>query len=96
MLFCEPCEVNVVWSVVARETAKNELGIAAKVALDEGDDRKQRLICVYTKDFTDMEDIVRVVKKMKERGLVELKRRIYYKCGKAGTLNSVLWLLTRI
>lgn len=71
----------MVWSVVARATANNELGIAAKVAPDDGDDRKPRLICVYTKDFNDMDDVARVIKKMRDLKLVEPRKAIYYKCG---------------
>jgi hypothetical protein len=83
MLFCSPTEVNAVWAAIARNTVNNTLGIAAKVAPDEGSDRKDRLMCIYTKDFTDMEDVTRVLKKLKELGLVEMKGRpIYYKCGK--------------
>lgn len=86
LVFCQPEEVNAIWAVIARATAKNELGIAAKVSPDDGDDRKSRVICVYTKDFTDMKDVSRVVHKLKDLGIVESRgRAIHYKCGK-------LWL----
>jgi hypothetical protein len=81
MLFCDPLEINAVWSVIARATANNELGIAAKVAPDDGDNRKPRLMCIYTKDFNDMDDVARVVRKMRDLKLVEIKKAIYYKCG---------------
>ncbi|CAG8958633.1 hypothetical protein HYFRA_00009950 [Hymenoscyphus fraxineus] len=81
MIFCDQVEVNEVWSVVARATINNELGIAAKVAPFDGDIEKSRLMCIYTKDFTDMEDVNRVVQKLKSLGLVVLKGKpIYYKC----------------
>ncbi|TAQ87203.1 hypothetical protein B7494_g4444 [Chlorociboria aeruginascens] len=80
MLFCSPHEVNEVWAVVASKTANNELGIAAKVAPDDGNTRGVRLTCIYTQDFSDLEDISRVLNKMRELGLVETKGRpIYYK-----------------
>ncbi|KAF8866327.1 DUF1917-domain-containing protein [Acephala macrosclerotiorum] len=78
MLFRDSEHVNDTWAVVARATANNELGIAAKVAPDDGQN-KMRLICVYTKDFTDMADVSRVVHRMRELGLVE--NQIWYKCG---------------
>jgi hypothetical protein len=82
MMFCPSNEVNAVWSVVARATAENDLGIAAKVSPNGGDGR-DRLICIYTKDFNDMEDVGRVMRKMKDLGLVDLRERpLYYKCGK--------------
>ncbi|KAF4976624.1 hypothetical protein FZEAL_6738 [Fusarium zealandicum] len=82
MLFCAPAEVNDVWDIVAKATANNELGIAAKVAprpVDE-DSRKDRLICVYTTDFADVADVGRVLQKLRELRLVEARGRpIYYK-----------------
>ncbi len=92
MIFCAPADVNAMWSAVAQSTATNELGIAAKVAPDDGgDNRKTRLMCIYTKDFTDMRDIYRVVNKLKTLGLLGGRdKAIYYKCGKfeESTSNS--------
>lgn len=89
MLFPSASEVNGVWSIVAQHTANNELGVAAKVAPRDptgelnGVRRPQRLICIYTKDFFDVEDIRRVVLKLRDLGLVETNGRpIYYKPGK--------------
>jgi hypothetical protein len=82
MIFCPPEEVNDVWDVVARATANNELGIAAKVGPDDRNGQKPRLICIYTYDFSDREDVTRVVQKLKNMGLVETRGKgIYYKCG---------------
>ena len=81
MIFCQSNEVNALWAVVARATAENDLGIAAKVAPDSNDGR-DRLICIYTKDFNDIEDVTRVIRKMKNLGLVDCRGRpLYYKCG---------------
>ena len=84
MLFCHPGEVNDIWSAVARATAFNQLGIAAKVAPkpEDGDSQKDRLICVYTRDFQDKEDMGRVLQKLRELRLVEARGKpIYYKPG---------------
>ena len=86
MLFPPVHLVNQIWSLIARQTATNSLGVAAKVAPRdiENDpyDRKPRLICIYTKDFSDEKDVVRVLQKLRQLGLVELKERpIYYKIG---------------
>jgi len=95
MIFCTPEEVNAVWSIIARATATNDLGIAAKVAPDSGDSRKSRLICIYTKDFTDIKDVSRVAHKLKDLGLVESRGRgIFYKCGKFFALLHDFWPLT--
>lgn len=93
MIFAKPNEVDLIWGAIAKAVANNDLGIAAKVAPDEGDPSKDRLICVYTKDFTDIEDITRVAKKLKDIGVWDphAKKSYYYKCGKCafeiGRLN---------
>lgn len=83
-MFCETSEVDAFWSIIAHATASNDLGIAAKVAPRGNDDRQPRLICIYTKDFTDMNDVARVISKMRDLGLVNMRARpIYYKCGES-------------
>jgi hypothetical protein len=68
--------------MVSRGTANGELGSAAKVAPNPGaDSRQPRLICIYNDDFTDMVAVKRIVKKLKDFGLVG-QRGIYYKCCK--------------
>jgi len=67
---------------VAKSTADNELGIAAKVAprSETEDPRKDRLVCVYTADFSNKADVGRVLQKLRELKLVEVRvRPIYYK-----------------
>lgn len=102
MLFPPPEEVNAVWQRVVEATATGQLGSSAKVATDGGVDNnalgpgpgpgggrgRPRLVCVYTEDFDDEGDVVRVLKKLVEMGLVNRKeagrqaRGLYYKCGK--------------
>ncbi|KAJ2973471.1 hypothetical protein NUW58_g8929 [Xylaria curta] len=79
MLFCTYFEVNAVWEIIAKATANNELGIAAKVAPKSNvDQRTERLICVYTPDFSDKKDVTRVAERLKQLGLVKNKP-LYYK-----------------
>ncbi|KAH7325106.1 hypothetical protein B0I35DRAFT_175549 [Stachybotrys elegans] len=81
MIFCPPAEVNEIWRIIAKATANNDLGIAAKVAPRQPEEskRKERLVCVYTADFSDKADVARVVKKLRELGVVDRHRAIYYK-----------------
>ncbi|OTA95981.1 hypothetical protein M434DRAFT_160570 [Hypoxylon sp. CO27-5] len=81
MLFCNTFEVNEIWGIIAKATANNELGIAAKVApRSTADKRTERLICVYTADFSDTKDVKRVAEKLKQLGLIQAKGRpLYYK-----------------
>lgn len=86
MIFCSPATVNELWELVARATANNELGIAAKVApRSELDDaRKDRLICIYTSDFMDKADVGRVLQRMRELKVADSSRQtIYYKPGRS-------------
>ncbi|KAI3319945.1 DUF1917-domain-containing protein [Xylariaceae sp. AK1471] len=79
MLFCTVFEVNEIWAIIAKATANNELGIAAKVApKSKVDQRTERLICVYTADFSDKKDVTRVAERLKQLGLVKSKP-LYYK-----------------
>ncbi|RDW68020.1 hypothetical protein BP6252_09416 [Coleophoma cylindrospora] len=82
MLFVDPEDVNAVWRVVAKAVADNELGAMAKVApADSEKTREARLICIYTYNFQDKEDVEKILRKMKSLGLIETKGKpIYYKC----------------
>lgn len=85
MIFCSDHDVDDIWQVIARATAANELGIAAKVGTRPEDEgiKRDRVICVYTADFTDKADVGRVLQKLRELKLVEAKNRsVYYKPGK--------------
>ncbi|KAM7221482.1 protein of unknown function (DUF1917) domain containing protein [Rhypophila decipiens] len=80
MLFPEPQDVDEAWRRVARATVNNELGIAAKVAPINDPHERQRLICVYTKDFRDTADIARVLNKLRSLELIRAGgKQIYYK-----------------
>lgn len=86
MLFPSAENIDSIWSLVANAVAEGELGHAAKVGTDDGSgDRGARLICVYTEDFEDHDDVKRVLEKMvtlglvKSKGLIGQERGIYYK-----------------
>lgn len=80
MFFPSVDYVDSVWKTVVTALDKGELGNTAKVATDDGSGQA-RLICVYTEDFSDMEDVKRVLMTLVEKGLVDEEARpIYYKC----------------
>ncbi|KAF7899378.1 uncharacterized protein EAF01_008591 [Botrytis porri] len=83
MIFSPPSEVDEIWAAIAKATSTNSLGISAKVAPKDGTGllQKSRLICIYTEDFSDKMDVYRVLKAIRELGLVDrtLKGAIYYK-----------------
>ena len=82
MLFPMPHQVDEIWAMVAKGTLDGRLGSAAKVATDAGDGKPERLICIYTEDFSDVKDVERVLKEMRRLGLVSSEKGakwIYYK-----------------
>lgn len=85
MLFVEPGLVNEVWERVAQATVRNELGIAAKVApREERGSPRERLVCIYTYDFRDRDDVARVLHRLRQLELVRDRaagKPIYYKAG---------------
>lgn len=99
MLFIPPTNVDAVWSTVVHATLKNELGIAAKVApRPERGSTKERLICVYTYDFGDKDDVARVLVRLRELDLVKNgpgAKWIYYKTGKVHISPSLGGTLAR-
>jgi hypothetical protein len=68
MLFPSSPDVNAAWSLIAHATVAGELGFAAKVATDDGSERA-RLICIYTQDYGDREDVKRVLERIVALGL---------------------------
>ena len=82
MLFPTNDEVVQTWKSVVHGTIEGSLGIGAKVATEAGGkDTSRRLICIYTKDFSDMDDVQRVVEELVRLGLCPREGNgIYYKC----------------
>ena len=91
MLFPEPAFVNEVWAKVAKATANDELGVTAKVE-PRVQNKKERLVCVYTRDFRDKDDVARVLNRMRELELVRPSgKQIYYKSGQLLGLVPFRW-----
>jgi Domain of unknown function (DUF1917) len=79
LIFQEPDLVDAAWKKVRDATVSHELGISAKVSTakpnpDSRDNRK--VIYVYTKDWADEGDVMRVREKLRQLGFVD---RIGYK-----------------
>jgi len=79
LIFQEPDQVDAVWNKVRDATVALELGISAKISTakpnpDSRDARK--VIYVYTMDWADEPDVMRVREKLRELGFVD---RIGYK-----------------
>ncbi len=79
LIFQEPDQVDASWKKVRDATVSGLLGISAKVSTakpnpDSRDNRK--VIYVYTRDWSDEADVMRVREKLRELGFIE---RIGYK-----------------
>lgn len=82
MLFPGPDTLVHTWRTVCDGTVRNRLGINSKVAVGDNQRGPERLICIYTKDFSDIEDVRRVLEEIIDLGLIQRNspRGIYYKC----------------
>jgi hypothetical protein len=79
LIFQDPDAVDAAWKKVRDATVAHELGTSAKVSTakpnpDSRDNRK--VIYVYTKDWAEEADVMRVREKLRELGFVD---RIGYK-----------------
>lgn len=78
MLWPEGEEAIEVWRIICALTHSHELGIQAKISCSEERELSgERLICVYTSDSDDREDLQRVVDKL--RSSIDPKYRLIYK-----------------
>lgn len=79
LIFLPPEEIDAAWARVRDATCRKELGISAKVSTarpnpDSRDNRK--VIYVYTPDWRDEADVMRVRERLRELGFSE---RLGYK-----------------
>jgi hypothetical protein len=81
MLFPTSDDLPLVWRLVAEATAAGKLGPCSKVGTWEPDHAtKPTVICVYTKDFSDLADVKRVLSNLNELNIVKKAVKISYKC----------------
>ncbi|KAL1593899.1 hypothetical protein SLS60_010632 [Paraconiothyrium brasiliense] len=79
MLFPSLEDVTRIWRLVVDGVISNRLGPTAKVAPDQGKSG-ERLICIYTKDFRDKHDVLRVLRELVSMGVVNQRNKpVYYK-----------------
>lgn len=63
-------EINEVWKTIAKSTFNGELGVSAKVSTVMSKSRRH-VICVYTGDYLDFNDVMRVRAKLKDLKFTE-------------------------
>lgn len=72
MLFPAIEDLARIWRLVVDGVISNRLGPSAKVAPDESKPGA-RLICIYTKDFRDQKDVLRVLQELVTIGVSDLE-----------------------
>jgi hypothetical protein len=79
LIFLEPDQADAWWKKVRDATVEGTLGISTKVSTAKPNPESrdnQKVIYVYTKDWADETDVMRVRQKLKDLGFVD---RIGYK-----------------
>jgi hypothetical protein len=80
LLFISAPRIDAAWAVIDRETREGRLGVAAKAATampnPNATSQKMKLICVYTYNFEDLDDVRRVRQRLRELGYT---KKIPYK-----------------
>ncbi|PPJ53281.1 hypothetical protein CBER1_11929 [Cercospora berteroae] len=80
MLFPGAANLERYWRTVATATAEGRLGPTSKSAV-LNPETADNLICVYTYDFSDRDEVERVLKALVDAGLCSVEGKpIYYKC----------------
>lgn len=80
MFFPSAKNVDATWGKIVKALEKGEVCADAKVATDNGSENS-RLICVYNQDFSDKNDVKRVLQMLADEGLFDPRGRpIFYKC----------------
>ncbi len=64
-------EIDSSWLTVARATFGETLGIGAKVSTAEEDTAKRHVICIYTQNYLDLDDVERVRGLLRDMGFTE-------------------------
>jgi len=73
LVFVSAADVDHLWETIKLATEEGKLGSAAKVSTAKPNpnakDPNQRVICVYTYDCTDEEDVMRIRQTLRELGI---------------------------
>lgn len=78
MLFLKLENVTRVWKKIVDAVINNRLGSMVKIAPESGKS-DERLVCIYTRDFRDEEDVLRVLQELVAMGLAGSGKPLYYK-----------------
>lgn len=87
MFFPAPEELSRFWRLIAIATAEGKLGPTSKVGTYDPVE-KSSVICVYTYDFSDTEDVIRVLHELSDLGLLAKNGfQVYWTSIEAGNIS---------
>ncbi|XP_078352186.1 UPF0696 protein C11orf68 homolog [Oculina patagonica] len=69
LIYSTSARIDAIWTSVAKAVVSGSLGFAAKVSTREPEE-KTHVICVYTEDFTNEEQVRAVEKGLREVGII--------------------------
>jgi hypothetical protein len=78
LIWLSPANIDRYWLLIKQAVEQGQLSSAAKVstAVTIREKRSAHVICVYTYDYEDKDDVMRVRKKLRELGI---RRELIYK-----------------
>lgn len=73
LIFCPPSQVDIAWRLICSSMILNKLGPSAKVstAAARDNDNSNHVICVYTKDHRNKQDVMRVREELRRLGFTQ-------------------------
>ncbi|KAL9988321.1 hypothetical protein ACROYT_G002754 [Oculina patagonica] len=83
LIYCPSTQIDEIWTTVAKAVVTGTLGSAANVFKTD-DSGEEYLICVYTEDFTNKEDVWAVERSIRKLGVkftLRYKPNIYTTLG---------------
>jgi hypothetical protein len=81
LVFASTAQIDILWHCIATATYFGTLGIAAKVSPRSD---SEHVICVFTRDYTDVDDVNRVrdgLRRIGVENVIGYKSDIYTHCG---------------
>ena len=89
LIFVNIDDVDLIWEKIKSATENGLLGSSSKVATarpnPNASDNKMKVICVYTYDYSDKEDVLRIRKELRKLGV---ENKIPYKTDNATRQNQ--------
>lgn len=70
LVYRDVSEINNAWKFIAKAVFNGELGISAKVSTTQ-QGKERHVICAYTYDYLDLDDVKRVREKLRDLGFEE-------------------------